>query len=190
MRISETGEHRLRMKNVTRSFSLIEMLVVVAILAVAAGAIVPRIGSSLERHELEQAAGRFAHLARTVRELAAARQETYVLGLDMNRGTYSVGVISEKNKKEVQKVQASWLRSGRWSEGVKVVEFKAPEGAPVTQGVQEIRFLSDGTSSGASMRFVCGTRSCTVVIHPHNGRVDCVDGHEKLLAVDQFDLGD
>jgi type II secretion system protein H len=185
MRISETGENRL-----LKSFSLIEMLVVLAILAVAAGAIIPRIGHSLERHELEQAAGRFAHLARTVRELAAARQETYILGLDLNRGAYSVGVISEKNKNEIQKVQASWLKSGRWSEEVKMAEFKAPEGVPATRGVQEIRFLPDGTSSGASMRFVCGTRSCAVVIHPHNGRVDCVNGHEKPLAVDQFDLGD
>jgi len=174
-----------------RAFTLIEMLVVLGLLAVVAGLIVPRMGRSLGQRELREAAARFAHTARTVRELAVSRQRICAIELDLDAGAYGITWQSaEGTDGQLQTVRASWLKQGRWPESVRVSGYRTPDGSSAVSGLQQVKFMPDGTSSGASIRLEGGDGTCSVVICPHNGAVVFGDEQEISAGSGQYDLGD
>jgi len=174
-----------------RAFTLIELLVVLVILTVAAGLIVPRMGRSLGQRELRESAARFAYTARTVRELAVSRQRICAIELDLDAGVYGVVWQSgEHPDGKLQAVRASWLKQGRWPESVRVTGYRTPDGSSAVSGLQRVKFMPDGTSSGASIRLEAGDGTCSVVICPHNGAVVFGDEQEIAAVSGQYDLGD
>jgi type II secretion system protein H len=170
-----------------RSFTLVELLVVLAVIVIVAGIAVPRIAGSLESRQLKEATASLVHTARTTRALAMAQQRTYTMKIDVNRGGWS---IRQENggKEKKGPVRMSWLKGGRLPKGVRVVKFKTPESSEGKEG--EIMFGPDGTSSGAMIELGCESRTMALVIHPHNGRVVCVEKAEDAIASDQYELGD
>ncbi len=173
------------------AFTMIEVLVVLVILAVAAGLIVPRMGRSIEGQELREAAARFAHTARTVRELAVSTRKTAAIEIDLDRGAYSVTVLSSQaSGGRMQAVQASWLKQGRWPATVRVSEYQTPTGSGMSVGVQRLEFLPDGTSSGAFIRLSSDADEYSIVVRPHNGQVVLGDADTHPFMPDQYDLGD
>jgi type II secretion system protein H len=173
------------------ALTLVELLVVLALLGVMAGVIVPRMGGSLGRQELREAAGRLAHTARTVRELAVARQQLCALEIGLDAGGYRIVTQAGRSGAgQWQMLQASWLKADRWPVGVTVAAYRTPDGATATSGTQYLKFFPDGTSSGAALRLVRGQDSCQVVVHPHSGRVVYGDARTAEFVQDQYDLGD
>lgn len=179
-----------------RGFTLIELLVVVTLLVVASGVMIMRMGGSLGRQELKESAARFAHLARTARELAVSRQQTCAIQIDIEHGGYSVAIQSGKARsgssesESMRSVQLSWLKAERWPGRVRVASYRQPDGATASGGTQQLMFYPDGTSNGASLRLVSGSEDCQIVIHPHNARVRVGDEHSASLEEDRVDLGD
>jgi type II secretion system protein H len=169
-----------------RAFTLIEVIVVFTLLAVLAGAIVPRMGRSLSGRELRLTGGKLAQMARTVQTLAVAQQKEYTLEIDAEHGGYAVTRASGRDS---QVVRVSWLRSERWPENIEVAECRSPDGSTAS-GVNKIRFLPDGSSSGAMVRLRSGTATYAILIHPHNGRVVCGEKGKDAFAPVKFDLGD
>jgi type II secretion system protein H len=172
-----------------RAFTLIEVVVVIVLLGLTASLIVPRMNRSLGHRELREAAARFAQTARTVRELAVARQQLFAITIDLDKG-YGVIMQSKKEPGVMQKVQTSWLKPTRWPEKLEVRQFRTPDGASATSGVQKLEFYKDGTSSGASLVLACDTDEYVIVVHQHNGRVIYGDTETSRIAPDQYDLGD
>jgi len=172
-----------------RAFTLIEVIVVIVLLGLSASLIVPRMGRSLGHSEFREAVARFAQTA-TVRELAVARQQLFVITIDLDRGAYEVIMQSKKERGMMQRVQTSWLKPARWPETVEVRQYRTPDGVSVTRDTQELKFYKDGTSSGASIVFACDTDEYVVVVHPHNGQVIYGDTEISRIAPVQYDLGD
>jgi len=188
-RISATGSRRRALR--LRAFTLIELVVVLVLLTVAAGLIVPRMGRSLGQRELRESAARFAHTARTVRELAVSRHRICAIELDLDAGAYGVTWQSGSSSDgKLQTIRASWLKQGRWPESVRVTGYRTPTGVNAVTGLQQVKFMPDGTSSGASIRLEGGDETCSVVICPHNGAVVFGDEREIAGASGQYDLGD
>ena len=188
--ISATGKVTAIRGRRRQAFTLLEILVVLAVIVVAAGVIVPRMGRSLGRQELCEAAARFAHTARTVRALAVARQRMCAIQIDLDRGYYNVAIRSNQSGlSRLQAVQASWLKAGRWPETVKIVGYRTPDGSTSHAGKKQLKFFPDGSSSGASFRLTCGKDEYAVVVHPHSGRVVYGDTKTTFFAPDQYDLG-
>jgi len=182
--------HHSRLSS-SRGLTLIEVLVVLGILGVAAGLMVPRIGSSLDQRELRESAARFAHTARAARELAVSTRKTCGVEIDLDRGGYGVLVqTDEKGGESLKPIQASWLKAGHWPKTIKVAGFRTSKGAEMTQGTQRVEFRSDGTSSGAYLRLEGPSGACAVLIHAHSGQVLVGEGAEDSFALDQYDLGD
>lgn len=163
---------------------------VLTIITVAAGLIVPRMGSSTSREELHEAAGRFAHTARTVRELAVSIEKQCAIEIDLDHGAYAVAVQSSEPGGKMKTVQASWLKHGRWPASIRVADYRTPTGTRTRSGTETIDFFSDGTSSGAAIRLTDGSREYTVVVHAHSGRVVFGDARTTRIVPDQLDLGD
>jgi type II secretion system protein H len=166
-------------------------MVVLAVITVLAGMIVPRMGGSTGRRELQEAAQRFAQTARTVRELAVARQQVCALEIDLDRGGYSVATQAGQNGTSGWKtLHASWLKAQRWPETVTVASFRTPDGMTASTGTQRVKFFPDGTSSGAAIRLLQNADSYNILVYEHSGRVVTGDADTTTLAPDQYDLGD
>jgi len=164
--------------------------VALTIIAVAAGVIVPRMGASTSREELREAAGRFAQTARAVRELAVSLQRRCTIEVDLDQGTYAVTAQSSEPGGQMETVQSSWLKQGRWPASIRVAEYRTPDGARTRSGRETIEFLPDGTTSGAMMRLADGSREHYVVVHAHSGRVIFGAARATAILPDELDLGD
>ena len=186
----------------TRAFTLLELIVVLALIVILTGVIVPRMGRSVGHRELSEAAGRFAHTARTVRVLAVAQGRTCALEIDLDRGVY--GVVIQPGERPAaapaatfsdrpgqwQAVQMSWLKAQRWPKTVSVDSYRTPDGATAAGGTQYLKFFPDGTSSGVALRLTCRDDAYRVIVHPHSGRVVYGDPSTTAFGQDRYDLGD
>ena len=173
------------------AFTLLELIVVLSLIVVLTGVIVPRMGRSIGSRELREAAGRFALTARTVRELAVARQRVCAIEIDLDRGGYGVATQSSEDRPgQWQTLQASWLKPQRWPATISVVSYRTPDGSTAASGRQYLKFFPDGTSSGAALRLAGREDEYDVVVHPHSGRVVYGDRKTATFATDTYDLGD
>lgn len=171
-----------------RAFTLVELLVVIALLAVAATVIVPRMGRSIGQRGLVEAAYRLERTARTVRELAISRRQVCAVDLDLDAGAYGVAMASSSG--EVNAVQASWLKQERLPDGVRFGRVQLADGRVMTDGTQRILFQPDGTSSGAVVQLVAQGGQYLVAISPQNGRAKAGASEEEIKTSGQIDLGD
>ena len=181
--ISATGEPS------ARGFTIVELLVVVAILAVAAGLIIPRMHRPLEVRELREAAARFAHTARTVQELAVARQQEVSIDVDLDHRTYAVIISDDKGAGDRVPLRTSYLKPTQLAETLKL-RYENPEGTVSATGVEELKFFPDGTSSGASISLSGKSETCRIIVHPHNWHVVLGNAETTADDSDRFDLGD
>lgn len=172
----------------SKAFTLIEMIVVLTIMACAAGLIVPRIGSSLSRQELWESGQRLALMARSTREVAIARQQLMVIQIDIDRGGF---MVCRRDKGgQLEPVRTSWLRPQQLPEAVKIAEIRLPDGTTAMGGTHQVSFDPDGTSSGAFLRLVSGDRERLVMIRPGSGQANVGDASAMAAVQDQYDLGD
>lgn len=182
------------------AFTLLELIVTLTLIAILAGLIVPRMGRSIGRRELREAAGRFVQTARTVRELAVARQEVCAIRIDLDGGRYYPAKPKRDGEGAWQPLRTSWLKPQRWPEAVTVDSYRTPDGLKAAGGTQCLKFFPDGTSSGAAIRLVSREDAYDIVVHPHSGRVVYEDAGRSDaggdatssagFALDRYDLGD
>lgn len=185
----------------SRSFTLIELIVVLALMALSAGIILPRMGRSFEHRQLQEMVGRLVHTARTAHELAVARQQVCTLEINVPEKSYCVKLRLD-NSQEARAVRMSWLKPVKWSDGIELIEFSVPDDTArmkkversdetqQIQQIQQIRFFPDGTSSGAAIRLRCGEEECSMMVHRYNSKVVSGTQDAMRLEKDQYDLGD
>ncbi len=170
-----------------RGFTLIELVVVLTVLACAAGLIIPSMSGSLSRNELQEAGQHLLLTARTAREFAIVRRQPLVLQIDLDRGSYSV---AQRGSGGVyQPIQSSWLKSARWPERVHA-QVRGADGTTAEAGLQEIWFNADGSSSGASITLKTEDRELVLLIRAASGKPLLGEGRDMAVAQDQYDMGD
>ncbi len=157
-------------------------------LVVAAMAIVPRMGRSVEQRGLAEAAYRLEKTALTAHELAIARRQACALDLDLDSGGYGVGMVSSSG--EVTPVQASWLKQERLPEGVRFGRVRLLDGSEVAGEPQRVWFRPDGTSNGAIVQLVTPSGEHFVAINPQDGRATAGASVAEIEATEPTDLGD
>jgi type II secretion system protein H len=183
---SATGRHPRG-----RAFTLVELLVVLAIMVAMTGLIVPRMARSLVRQNVVEAVARLAQTCRTVRELAIAGGQTCTVELDLDGGSYSVARRVESARGgSWENAKAVWLKPQRWPKDVKIASCRTPDGPDVTAGHVSLRFFPDGRASGLFVRLVAGDQRYDLVVHPHTGRVTYGADDRQVSVPDQYDLGD
>lgn len=171
--------------------TLVELLVVIVLITVAAGLIIPRMGGSIAAHELREAAARFAQTARTAREFAVARQEVCAIEIDLDRGCYHLTMQSDKEGADsFEEIQMSWLKPACWPRSLRVRDYRRPDGTSATSGQASLRFFPDGTTSGASIALATERSEWKIVVHPHSGQVQHGNPQTAEFLPDQYDFGD
>jgi len=190
MRTSATGKH---LRPGLGGFTLVEMLVVLTLIAMAAGMIVSRMGRSFDRRAVRECAGKLAYTVRTVRELAVARQVAMGIEFAADETGYCVTTASSSEANGsggMVPIRLSWLKAQRWPDNVRLVEYRTADGRSRSSGARQVTFSADGTSSGVSIRLACGTEEYCLIVYPQNGRVDHGDSTTFSPPQQQYDLGD
>ena len=142
-----------------RGVTMIELLVVVAIMGVVAAIVIPRFGSGVSTTELKSAARQVASGLRLARsEAMASRQERFVT-LDLEHRRFMVG--SDK-------------RAHALPRDVEIKLFTAQMDL-VDDKVGAIRFYPDGGSNGGRVTVFAGERKFEVDVDWLTGRVAILD---------------
>lgn len=140
----------------TRGYSLMELVVVLAILAVAAAVVAPAVGRTADDVRVRAELAGLAAFLRTAREQAVARQQAIAVTLDPEA---RVLLLRRSGREGETGVQASLAVSA-------LLRVEADPAMP------RLTFLPHGMSSGA--RFLIeapGSRAYVITVDPLTGRV-------------------
>jgi general secretion pathway protein H len=137
-----------------RGFTLIEMLVVIAIIALIGAFVLPQFSGAQAKADMSSAARRLAAGLRTTRSLAMAHGRSEAFTVDVAHGLYRAGAgAAQAIDKHV---------------GVTLVTA-SQETIDAAEG--NIRFYADGSSTGGGIGLRAGTRSTLVLVDWLTGRV-------------------
>lgn len=142
-------------KRGARGFTLLELLVVIALMSLMAGMVVPRMAASLDRMNARTAARKVSAALRYARSQAAAEQQRYVARLDAKRNRIQIGPASvwRNDSVEVADEEASPMRSLSPPRGVRLAWASEPENRfSVAPETPEILFFPSGGASGGEIR--------------------------------------
>jgi general secretion pathway protein H len=152
-----TKRHRARMKQ--HGVTLLELLIVIALMAVVAGIVIPMFGGPVPTSELRASARQLAAGLRLARsEAVSERRETFLL-LD----------VAGKRFKVDRDAQVHALPSR-----IELKLFTAQNDL-VSETVGSIRFFPDGGSNGGRITVAAGSRKFDVDVDWLTGRVAILD---------------
>jgi general secretion pathway protein H len=150
--------------NVTQAgFTLIEMIVVLAVLGLVAGLVLSRGPPRSAALEMRAAANAVAQTLRVARTRAIMSNQRVMVALDPRTATLRVGVGAPRS-----------LPAGVTMSVITTADL-ASTGAG-TAGPAGIAFLPDGSSSGGRVELATGTRHMQVGVDWLTGRVSIADG--------------
>ena len=140
----------------SRGITLIELLLVLAILAAVYAVAMPRIGGGISGVELKSAARKVAAGLRQARNVAVAQRKEAVMELDLERRVFHL---------------TGEDREYALPEKIDLKLFTAQQEL-VSEKLGSIRFYPDGGSTGGRVTVAAGERKYDVDVEWLTGRVD------------------
>jgi type II secretion system protein H len=153
-------------------FTLLELLVVIALMSLIAGMVVPRMAGSLDRMNARTAARKVSAALRYARSQAAAEQIPYVAFLDTEENAIRIGPLPREEASgfaDSNNVSNPAMRSFSPPRGVRFQWVSEAENRfSVSKETNEILFFPSGGASGGRIR------------------LSDEDGREYILSVDRL----
>jgi general secretion pathway protein H len=140
-------------------FTLIEMLVVIAIVALIAAFTLPQFSGAQAKADMTSTAHRLAAGLRSTRNLAMAYGRSEAFSLDIAHGLFRAGTAV------VQPVDKSI--------GLTLVTASRER---IDTAAGSIRFFADGSSTGGGIGLRAGARNALILVDWLTGRVSIVEG--------------
>jgi general secretion pathway protein H len=159
--MSQAGERAAAWGEGQRGFTLVELLAVLAILAVIVAALPGLVPGSRPTVELKAAARELALGLRQTRSLAIAGNRPEIFAVDVRAGRYTVGAEG----------------SPRRLPGRLELALHTAADDLVDDAVGAIRFFPDGSSTGGRIALAGGGRALDVVVDWLTGRIEVREGH-------------
>lgn len=128
-------------------FTLLELLVVMALMSLMVGMVVPRMAGSLDRMNARTAARKVSAALRYARSQAAAEKVPFLVRFDFSRQTLSVSSFSTRGDSTEKIADASLTLPA----GVRFVEARSAMGRKLDRKVFTVRFSPLGSSSGGDI---------------------------------------
>ena len=123
--------------NTRRGFSLVELLVVLALVGLSLSVVGPSVGRSLDASRLKASTRSMLTTARTARSLARTEQREVTLMIDVESRTYG---LDEQRDLSIQ------------PEATKI-EVTAAESERQSENLIGVRFFPDGSATGGLISF-------------------------------------
>ncbi len=173
----------------SHGFTLIEMIVVVAVIAVATGMFVPLVESRVSGARLKDTALRLHGVARYARAFAATRQRPcrLVVDLDEARFDFEVERTGEDGLRAFKPWRADGMRGGQLPKGVKFKDVRLGDETK-RSGRGMVVYQPDGSATGAVVRLEGAAGSWTLLVEPWTARSRLVAGRVEDAPVDRIDL--
>ena len=181
---STVGTYRARSARPGRpgAFTLIELILVMALLIIAVGGVAPRLSAFFSGRTLDSEAQKFLALTRYGQSQAVSEGVTMILWMEPDTGAYGLrrqgGFVASNAKSLVPSVTqtvspADTVVSFQLSDKLR---FKLDQGAAGSKPANQIQFAPDGSIDGESPQ--------TVVIRQDNGeQVSIVQADNQLNYV-------
>jgi len=177
MRTSVTG-------SATAGFTLLELLLVVAIIAILAGYLVPSFGGSYERARFRENVQLMGHLAASAARIAVA--EKCVVQLNFDTDTHTAWLTSENVEVDLAAAgNPVTLPEGCEITGVEIL-LATPE--QEEEGADAVRFYADGRADGAYV--VCSrgeANRLTLFINPVTAEPSVLRGERSAEEWTEFE---
>jgi len=158
----------------SRGFTLIELIVVLIVLGVAASIVFPKLGGFLLKEpEPWQSGRKLVRVARYAHEWAVTTESALSLHIDMETGNYWVADQAAEGGASEQ-TRGRGLR-GRLADEVKITDVQWPGDDRVTEDVLVIEFRPDGWNDSVAVRMTSSdAKTVEIVFGERLGEVELV----------------
>jgi len=146
-------------------FTLIEVMLVVVIILIAAGVVVPKFKGTFKSAQMTDATRSTVRIARYARSVSILKQETCVLRFETNRMTLVCGTNS-----------ASPEAFRKIPEDITISAFENLADESGNAEGRAVKFYPAGMNDGFKVTFAAGEyRHVTIVCNPISGKVTVVE---------------
>ena len=183
MRTSKTGNS---------AFTVVELIVVIAILSILTGMTVMRLGGRSRSGRLREASRRLLTAAQYARDFTTTRRRACRLTFDPN-GSYSLWYQSDPHNDpgKYSQITSGLARAEKLADPLKLSKIRVVSRSstdPQATSASFITFHPTGLSDGAIIEITDGRRKFSLLIEPHTGRAKLVEGEVDELPNGRKDL--
>ncbi|MRR37697.1 type II secretion system protein [bacterium] len=176
MRISGTGMPKANSSSNSRAFTLIELIVVIAILGITLGYIGPRIYSGISTSNMDKASREVLALIQYARSNAVTKHTVYYIRFDIERSTFGIYPRPESSGEiEIEKEKAL-------PRGVTFKSVKSPYQSEKIDGKADIMVTTEGVIEQGVIYLQGGPGTIhTLVIKPFSGMLKVYDHYVEVV---------
>jgi len=156
---------------------MIELMVVIVILAMAAAVVVPRLPSG-EATKLKSSARNLASGIRFLNDQAIITKQTYRLKLNLGEGSSSIVKLSAIGEEVAPEDQFMGRRL--IEEGISIEDVTVPRLGTVTEGEVAIPFGPGGSPDLITIHLKGGDERYTIIAYPSGGKVLVQQGRQEV----------
>jgi prepilin-type N-terminal cleavage/methylation domain-containing protein len=170
----------LKQRSRRRGFTLVEILLVVAIILIVSGVTIPSFMRSYQAANLRSAARTVVTAGKYARNMAVLQQRQVTIFFDSESGNIQVVALERAAGRQVdafldaqrhrsdpdaETYQAQVLRATSLPERVRIVDFTAPSRLQEADGVYWVNYFPSGVSDSFSLRIADEQRRSSVRLH-------------------------
>ena len=166
----------LNFPNHSKGYTLIEMIVVVALLGIMLTFTVPRLHSTLFLDDTDTASRWIIGKVQALRETTIQNQKEHILHIDMD--THRIWDTNESMSEEDREDAA--LDVYELPGNVRIVEVEFPQAGKINSGRADIRFYKTGHTDKALIHLDDGDRQLSFLIEPFLTKVSVFEKYASF----------
>lgn len=160
-------------------FTMIELMVVIVIIAMAAAIVFPRLPDT-EAAKLKNSARNLASGIRFLNDQAIITKKVYRLHLDLTQNSTRISQLSATGD-ELQP-EDQFMSRQLVEKGIEIEDVTVPRLGLVTEGEVTIPFGPGGSGDGITIHLKGGEKQFTIIAYPSGGKVKVLEGYQEMTS--------